>query len=72
MAASKVFVVTGASKGIGAAIVKQLLNQSHKVVIAARSEEPLKAIKDAYPGHVEYVSGDLTDQTVRRLYFPFP
>ncbi|KID73749.1 uncharacterized protein G6M90_00g001270 [Metarhizium brunneum] len=60
MASPKVFIVTGASKGIGAAVTRYLLDQSHKVVVTARSAEPLEGIKNAYPGQVEYVAGDMT------------
>ncbi|OAQ59912.1 NAD(P)-binding domain-containing protein [Pochonia chlamydosporia 170] len=58
--ASKVFIITGASKGLGAAITRYLLSQSHKVVLAARSAEPLEGFKTAHPGQVEYVAGDMT------------
>jgi NADP-dependent 3-hydroxy acid dehydrogenase YdfG len=59
MASPKVFIVTGASKGLGAAITRHLLGQSHKVVLAARSAAPLEAFKTAHPGQVEYVAGDM-------------
>ena len=65
---SKVFIVTGASKGLGAAITKQLLNQSHKLVLAARSEELLEAVKRSHPDQVDYVAGDLTDSSVLSIY----
>ncbi|EQL01742.1 short-chain dehydrogenase [Ophiocordyceps sinensis CO18] len=57
---AKVFIVTGASKGIGVAVTRHLLQQSHKVVLAARSREPLEAIKRLHPGQVEYLAGDMT------------
>ncbi|KAL6820835.1 hypothetical protein J3E69DRAFT_340054 [Trichoderma sp. SZMC 28015] len=57
---SKVFIVTGASKGLGAAVVEHLLAQSHKVVVTARSENLLRKLKDAHPDQVEYVAGDIT------------
>ncbi|QUC17618.1 uncharacterized protein UV8b_01859 [Ustilaginoidea virens] len=57
----KVFIVTGASKGLGAAVAKHLLGQSHKVVLAARSAAPLAALQKAHPGQVEYLAGDMTD-----------
>lgn len=60
--ASKVFIVTGASKGLGAAIVQHLLAQSHKVVVTARSESPLQELKEAHPTQVEYVAGDITSE----------
>lgn len=64
MASSKVFIVTGASKGLGAAVAQYLLGQSHKVVLAARSAELLEGFKTAHPGQVEYVAGDMTDAEV--------
>ncbi|KAG5984559.1 hypothetical protein E4U55_004215 [Claviceps digitariae] len=57
----KVIIVTGASRGLGAAITNHLLGQSHKLVLTARSAEPLEALKRAHPGQVEYVAGDMTD-----------
>jgi len=57
---SKVIIVTGASRGIGLAITRYLLNKSHKVVLVARSTEVLSALKNEYPSQVEYVAGDLT------------
>lgn len=62
--APKTFIVTGASKGIGAAITQRLLSQSHNVVLAARSQELLEAVKQSHPGQVEYVAGDMTDPSV--------
>ncbi|KYK59004.1 short-chain dehydrogenase [Drechmeria coniospora] len=56
-----VFIVTGASKGLGAAVTDELLAQGHRVVVAARSKEPLEAFKAAHPGRVVYVVGDMTD-----------
>jgi NADP-dependent 3-hydroxy acid dehydrogenase YdfG len=67
--ASKVFIVTGASKGLGAAIVEQLLAQSHKVVVTARSEEQLQKFKVAHPGQVEYLAADITSSGVSAYYF---
>lgn len=66
---SKVFIVTGASKGLGAAIVKHLLAQSHKVVVTARSENLLQKFKDAHPSQVEYLAGDITSSGVSSIFF---
>lgn len=62
---SKVFIVSGASKGIGAAVARYLLSQKHKVVLTARSRDLLEGIKVAHPGQVEYIAGDMTDSTVK-------
>lgn len=63
----KTFIVTGASKGIGSAIVQRLLRLSHNVVLTARSDNLLETVKKSNPGRVEYVAGDITDPTVRSL-----
>lgn len=60
----KTFIVTGASKGIGAAVTQRLLSQSHNVVIAARSEDLLEKVKTSHPEQVEFVAGDMTDSRV--------
>lgn len=64
MSASKSIILTGASKGLGLAIAKYLLRESHKLVLVARSEAPLEKLKEEYPGQVEYVAGDLADFSV--------
>ena len=43
---NKVFVVTGASRGIGLEIAKMLLGQKAKVVICGRKQEGLDAAAD--------------------------
>jgi hypothetical protein len=64
MSASKSIILTGASKGLGLAIAKYLLRESHKLVLVARSAGPLEKLKEEYPGQVEYVAGDLGDFSV--------
>ena len=64
MSSSKTFIVTGASKGIGAAVVRYLVSQTHNVVLVARSREALQEIKDANPEQIEFIAGDMTDSTV--------
>ena len=59
--ASKVILVTGASRGIGHAVAKHLLDRSHKVVLVSRSRAELEALKSQYPSQVEYLAEDLTD-----------
>ncbi|KND87766.1 putative oxidoreductase [Tolypocladium ophioglossoides CBS 100239] len=60
MASAKVFIVTGASKGIGAAIAQYLLAHSHKLVLAARSKDLLESVQKSHPGQVKYLAGDMT------------
>ncbi|KAH6683679.1 short-chain dehydrogenase [Plectosphaerella plurivora] len=60
--ASKVIIVTGASRGLGLAITKHLLGTSNSVVLAARSGEQLEALKAAHPKQVAYLAADLGKQ----------
>jgi len=45
----KVWFVTGASKGLGLALVKQLLDQGHQVAATSRSIDELNAGVSAKP-----------------------
>jgi Short-chain alcohol dehydrogenase of unknown specificity len=56
----KVIIVTGASRGIGLAVARVLLQASHKVVLIARSAEQLQALKEQYPEQVAYLAADMT------------
>lgn len=49
--------------GLGYHIAEMLLSApvSANVVAVARTESDLRKLSAAYPGHVEYVSGDLAD-----------
>lgn len=62
---SKVFIVTGASRGLGLAIAQTLLRDSHKVFLVARTEKDLKALKEQHPSSVDFIAADLADLTVR-------
>ncbi|KUI73479.1 hypothetical protein VM1G_08915 [Cytospora mali] len=59
--APKTIIVTGAGRGIGLAVSQYLLQNSHKVVLVARTENELQALKKQYPSQVEYLAADLTD-----------
>lgn len=61
MASSKVIILTGASRGIGLAAANYLLEQSHKLVVVARSEPPLRELEKQYPEQVAVLAGDLSD-----------
>ncbi|KAK7207960.1 hypothetical protein BZA70DRAFT_235235 [Myxozyma melibiosi] len=61
-----VVIVTGASRGMGAAMARKLLSApiSAKVVLVARTEEPLKAFATEFPDQVAYISGDLSKDEI--------
>ena len=47
--------------GIGAAIAEFLLQNSHNVVLIARTEQPLEELRKRYPEQVSVLAGDLGD-----------
>lgn len=58
----KVIIVMGASSGIGEATVKKIAEKGGKLVIAARREDKLKAIKESLPGaEIEYKVADVSN-----------
>ena len=50
-ASGRVAVVTGASKGIGAEIAKELSRRGHELVLVARSADQLKSVADEHADH---------------------
>ena len=57
-------IVTGASRGIGAATARALASPARHLVLLSRSEDPLKARVaevEALGGHASYISVDLSD-----------
>lgn len=56
----RVALVTGASRGIGAACARSLARRGAKVVISARDRERLEEVGDSLPGNAEVVVADLS------------
>lgn len=58
---NKVFIVTGASQGIGKELAYQLLQQNAKLIITGRNEDRLRLAKEELSsfGAVEYVVADM-------------
>ncbi|MHC5350164.1 SDR family NAD(P)-dependent oxidoreductase [Metapseudomonas furukawaii] len=61
---SKLAVVTGASSGIGLATCVELLGQGVKVIAVSRTCGGLMALIQAYPVHLQWFQGDVTDDAV--------
>lgn len=53
-------IVTGASRGIGAAIARTLAEDGARVIMVARSEERLRALADSLPGEAAFISADFS------------
>lgn len=59
---SKVALITGASSGIGAALARWFVDAGHRVVLTARSPEPLRAVAGDLGGdRAVAVPGDVTE-----------
>ncbi|KAH7138989.1 hypothetical protein B0J11DRAFT_32427 [Dendryphion nanum] len=57
----KVIILTGASRGIGAASAQYLLSQHHKLVLVSRTHAALDQLHFQYPDQVEVLAGDVSD-----------
>lgn len=57
-------VVTGASRGIGAAVARLVSSLGGRVVLVARSGDALSALADGLPGPSAVVTGDIADPAV--------
>ena len=53
-------IVTGASRGIGAAIASTLAEDGARVILVARNEERLRALADSLLGEAAFVSADFS------------
>ncbi|KAF2761365.1 NAD(P)-binding protein [Pseudovirgaria hyperparasitica] len=65
-AQGKVFVLTGASRGMGLAIAHYLLKQKCNLIVVSRSLEPLQKLESEYPSQVKALAGDLADSRLAK------
>ena len=62
------FVITGATSGLGRSIADALILEGAQVIINARNENNLIAFANNYPDQIEYLVGDITtDATLSQL-----
>ncbi|WP_029106585.1 SDR family oxidoreductase [Mycobacterium sp. URHD0025] len=64
----KVVIITGAGSGIGRATAQALLAAGHRVVLAGRRPEPLRAVADGNP-NARVVPTDVTDSASVQALF---
>lgn len=59
---TRVWLITGASRGLGRAFAEAALQAGDRVVGAARNVEPLADLARRYPGHLVRLPLDITDR----------
>jgi NAD(P)-dependent dehydrogenase (short-subunit alcohol dehydrogenase family) len=59
------WLITGASSGLGLALARHALHHGDRVVLAARTLAPMRALADAHPDSAEAVILDVTDAEQR-------
>lgn len=62
-----VYLVTGASSGIGEECSRKLSTEGHVVIMVARNEEKLRLLSEELPNEAYYFVYDLHD--VQEKYF---
>lgn len=62
------FIVTGASSGLGRAVADSLLDNKASVIAVARREDSLMEILEKYPDGVEIIIGDILEEdTINKI-----
>lgn len=56
----QLFIVGGATSGLGRAVAMQLLQEGASVIGIARGEEPLREMEARFPGQFQFVATDIT------------
>lgn len=56
---NRLFIVTGASDGLGLAVTENLLKEKARVIAVSRSKRILETLAKQYPDQLEIITGDL-------------
>lgn len=60
MSEPKVIIVTGGSKGIGLAVVQDLLKAKSNVILVARTPTGVSNLVTEYPDQIKFLAADMT------------
>lgn len=64
----KLFIVTGATSGLGNGVARALLNEGARVIAVARNDEKLEKFTQEFPQLIEPMQGDITQpETIQKL-----
>ncbi|MEK8174554.1 SDR family NAD(P)-dependent oxidoreductase [Streptomyces sp. M19] len=63
---TRVWLITGASGGLGRALVSEVLSAGERAIATSRDAEPLRPLATAHPGLLLTVSADITDADALR------
>lgn len=61
---NRFFIVGGAGSGFGRAVTSALANEGAKMLAVSRTKEKLIELKNQFPGNVEILTGDLSNEKV--------
>jgi 3-oxoacyl-[acyl-carrier protein] reductase len=60
---NQLFIIGGATSGLGRAIATALVNEDARVIAIARSADQLQLLQEQYPNNIETLSLDITQPT---------
>jgi len=66
---SKRYWITGASSGIGKALVDKLAKQGHELIVSSRNHEALQALALNYPEQIRVLACDVSDSDSMQSLF---
>jgi len=64
----QLFIIGGATSGLGKAIAEALVAEGARIIAVARGAEPLQALQATAPAQIEIVNGNITESsTIQQL-----